>query len=364
MGVTTLRPVAGRTVPHRGARRARHWRVRLPRTLSLLCWLVLAPLAALALARLVAWDGDVLLAEANSLNGLAYVPAWPVLLLAALGRRAVLGGAAALVIVAQLAFAAPEVLAARPLPTWARHAPTIRVFDANVGSDAGNDNMSGFAQTITRHAPDLVTLEEIDPQDFAQLESDGALAPFRYRAYERGRLPWGFGIASRFPLRIEHVLMGGGNPFLVVARLRLAHRILRVWIVHTQAPVASLVQWRSDLEAIAARARTRGLRRLLVVGDFNASWGNAGFNAVLDSGLVDAAAARGEPFAMTWPESRLLPPLVRIDHFLSGSEVALSKIRTLVGPGSDHRALVGEVAISGPAIAPRTGRDRRAVRTR
>lgn len=347
MSVTTLRRTDGRTTPHRGARRACRLRFRLPRTLSLLCWVVLAPLVALGVGRLVAWDANVLFAEANSLNGLAYLPAWPVLLLGALGRRALLCGAAALVVVAQLAFAAPEVLAAQPLPAWTRHAPTIRVFDANVGSDAGNENMSGFAHTIARQAPDLVTLEEIDPQDFAQLKSDGALAPFRYRAYERGALPWGFGVASRFPVRIEHVIYGGGNPFLVVARLRLAQRSVRLWIVHTEAPVASLSQWRSDLAQIALRARTRGLRHLLVVGDFNASWGNAGFNRVLNSGLLDAAAARGEPFAMTWPESGLVPPLVRIDHFLSGTGIALTWLRTLAGPGSDHRALLGEVAVSG-----------------
>lgn len=312
----------------------------------MLCWLILAPLAAVAVARLVAWDGDTLLAEANSLNGLAYVPAWPVLLLAALGRRAVLSGAALVVIAAQLACSAPEVLAAQPLPTWARDAPAISVFDANVGADAGNNNMSGFARAIARQAPDLVTLEEIDPQDFAQLEADGALAPFRHRAYARGTLPWGFGIASRFPLRIEHVLSGGGNPFLVVARLRLPRTTVRVWIVHTEAPVASLWRWRSELDQIAARVRARGRHHLLVVGDFNATWGNAGFNAVLRSGLIDAAAALGQPFAMTWPESGLLPPVVRIDHFLSGSGIALRRLRTLPGPGSDHLALNGEVAIS------------------
>lgn len=343
MGVSTLRTTEQPTTPRR---RARRFSFRLPRALALFCWLVLMPLAALAAARVVAWDGTTLLAEANSLNGLAYVPAWPVFLLAAFGRRALLTGAAALVIVAQLAFGAPEVLATQPLPAWAGHAPAIRVFDANVGSDAGNNNMSGFARTIARQAPDLVTLEEIDPQDFAQLEADRALAPFHYRAYERGALPWGFGIASRYPLRIERVVFGGANPFLVVARLRLGSTTIRVWVVHTEAPVASLAQWRSDLHRIAARAKARGLRHLLVVGDFNASWGNAGFNAVLGSGLVDAAAARGEAFSMTWPESRLLPPLVRIDHFLNGSGLVVRQLHTLPGPGSDHLALFGEVAVS------------------
>lgn len=334
-----------RTGLRRAAGRGRRWRFRLPGPLVVLCWLVLVPLAVLAVARLLAWDANELAAEANSLNGLAYVPAWPVLLLAVLGRRAVLALAAALVVVAQLAFAAPEVLAARSLPGWVARAPTLRLFDANVGSDVGNTDMSGFAGAIERDAPDVVTLEEISPADFARLETNGALARLPYRYELRGAAPWGFGIASRYPLRVEKVLSAGGNPFLIMARLGLAHGVLRLWVVHTDAPPTSVSLWRSDLDRIGATATTTGLARLLVVGDFNASWGNAGFNAVLNSGLVDGAAARGEPFAMTWPQSSWLPPLVRIDHVLTGSDVAVKALATTDGPGSDHRALVGTVAV-------------------
>lgn len=302
-------------------------------------------LGALAVARLVAWDGNELLAEANSLNGVAYLPAWPVLLLAGLGRRRLLAAAAAVLVAAQVAFAAPEVLAARPLPRWAAQAPAIRLLDANVGSDIGNNDMSGFARLIERDAPGLVTLEEIDPGDVAQLETDGAFARLPYRYQLRGAAPWGFAIASRYPFHVDTVLSAGGDPFLVAARLVTGRTTLRLWVVHTDAPPTSVRLWRSDLDRIAARAATRGRSRLLVVGDFNASWGNAGFNAVVDSGLIDGAAARADPFAMTWPQSSWLPPLVRIDHVLTGSGVALRTIATADGPGSDHRALLGTVAI-------------------
>ena len=333
------------TSPRRANRRPRRWTFRLPGVLAALCWLVLALLAALAVARLVAWDGSELLAEVNSLNGLAYLPAWPVLLLAALARRVALAGAAALVIIAQLAFVAPEVLAAQPLATWAVHAPTITVFDANVGSDIGNRDMSGYTRAIERDTPDVVTLEEIDPGDFAQLEADGALDRLPHRYQLRGAAPWGFGIASRYPLHVERVLSAGGNPFLVMAHISLRHVTLRLWVVHTDAPPTSMALWRSDLDRIATSVTKTGLSRLLVAGDFNASWGNAGFNAVLQSGLVDGAAARAEPFGMTWPESRWLPPLVRIDHVLTGRDLAVKTLVTGDGPGSDHRALLATVAI-------------------
>lgn len=344
-GPTEPTEPTGPTGPRASPGPIRRWRLRLPGPVAVLCWVVLAPLAALAVARLVAWDANVLLAEANSLNGLAYVPAWPVLLLAVLGRRGLLAGAAALVVVAQLAFAAPEVLAARGLPGWAARAPTIRLFDANVGSDIGNLDMSGFAQAIEHDAPEVVTLEEISPQDLAALESNGALAGLPYRYEVRGAAPWGFGIASRFPLRVDRVLSAGHNPFLVMATLDAPYGALRLWVVHTEAPPTSVRLWRSDLVRIGTSATATGLKRLLVVGDLNAGWGNAGFNAILQSGLVDAAAARGAPFAMTWPEGSWLPPLVRIDHLLTGSDLAVKAIATTEGPGSDHRALVGTIAL-------------------
>lgn len=321
--------------------------VRLPKLLVGLCWVVLAPLAALAFARLVVGDANELLAEANSLNGLAYLPAWPVLVLAGLGRRALLALAAVAVVAAQLVFALPEILAARPLPNWAGAAVALRVFDANVGSDIGNVDMSGFARQIERDRPGLVTLEEISPSDFAELKADGALAGLRYRYYVRGGAPWGFGIASRLPMRVGQPLRDGADLFLVPARLRVAGTSVRLWVVHTAAPPSSMARWRSDLDRIAARVAARGQSRLVVVGDFNASWGNAGFRAVVDRGLADGAAVRGAPFQMTWPANRLVPPLVRIDHVLTGSGVAVRRIETVDGPGSDHRAVVATVAVRG-----------------
>jgi endonuclease/exonuclease/phosphatase (EEP) superfamily protein YafD len=82
------------------------------------------------------------------------------------------------------------------------------------------------------------------------------------------------------------------------------------------------------------------------VGDFNATWGSKAFRAILDTGMTDGAAARGRAFGMTWSQTkRPLPPVVRIDHVLTGPGVAVTSIRTDVGPGSDHRDLLATVAV-------------------
>jgi endonuclease/exonuclease/phosphatase family metal-dependent hydrolase len=99
------------------------------------------------------------------------------------------------------------------------------------------------------------------------------------------------------------------------------------------------------LADIASRIRARGSSGLLVVGDFNATWGNRGFRAILDTGMTDGAAARARAFDMTWSQTKpVIPPFVRIDHILTGAGVAVTQIRTDVGPGSDHRDLIATVA--------------------
>ena len=113
----------------------------------------------------------------------------------------------------------------------------------------------------------------------------------------------------------------------------------------TMQNAVAFAEWQGQLALIARLVRAHGPTGLLVVGDFNATWGTRGFRTILDTGLTDAAAARGHPFAMTWLQTGFpLPEFVRIDHVLTGGRVAVTRIATGPGPGSDHRDLHATVA--------------------
>ena len=120
----------------------------------------------------------------------------------------------------------------------------------------------------------------------------------------------------------------------------------RLWVVHAVAPMpVSFDEWKGQLHEIYRQLQKTGPNRLLVMGDFNATWGSQGFRQILTTGLVDAAAARARPFEMTWSQTKpVVPPLVRIDHILTGSGVEVTAIETGRGVGSDHRDLVATVA--------------------
>ncbi len=136
------------------------------------------------------------------------------------------------------------------------------------------------------------------------------------------------------------------EPLIVKMTVQLPTGPQPLWVVHTTAPVpASFSMWKGEVADINQQLRLRGAAGLLLVGDFNSTWGNKGFRQILAAGMTDGAAARARPFQMTWSQTKpIIPPLVRIDHVLTGSGVAVTTIGTDNGPGSDHRDVQATVA--------------------
>ena len=161
-------------------------------------WLIVAVLGLVALLRLVAWDSVEPLIVLNALTFFVYLPAWVVTAGALVTRRWWLAAAAALIVAAQLVFVWPELSAAAPVPAWARHAPVVRVFDANI--DMSVEFQAGYARAIEQDRPDLVTLEEFTPSTLQNMAASGVLASFPYRCVSPAIGATGFLIASRLRL--------------------------------------------------------------------------------------------------------------------------------------------------------------------
>ncbi len=350
-------PAAGTGPPS-----AESWPHLVGRFLFWVGWAIVAVLLLVALLRLVAWDDIQLFAWADALGLILYLPAWVIGIGAAVTRKWPLLGACLLVVVAQLAFGLPELTASEPVPAAAAHAFKLRLFDANVTYT--NPSVAGYVPQLRAYRPDLLTMEEITPSDTTQLQSAGVFRslPHTYEIPDTGSR--GFVIASRYPLGPTSVSSTflpeyGQLPFLVRTSLRLPGLTLPLWVVHTTAPVnPGWNLWNVELQQVHQLLEARHPGPLLVVGDFNATWGNRWFRAILGTGLTDAAAARGQPFDMTWSQDLVvLPPVIRIDHVLTSSALAVTTIGTAPGPGSQHRELHATVAVL-PSAYPghRSGR--------
>lgn len=303
-------------------------------------------LGLLALMRFVAWDDAEPLVVVNAMTMFVYLPAWLVAAVAVLSKRWMLLVAAIVIVGAQIAYVSPELLSSKPLPEWTHHASKMRLFDANV--DKSTDFALGYSLAMARDHPDIVMLEELTPAGLQSLIASGALKalPFHCFAPEPGAN--GLLMASRFPMsrcRIHRVLWAGGDtPYMASATLRTHSGPVNLRVVHTLAPLpVSWDEWTTALQAIDRLARTSPTGNMLLVGDFNSTWNNRWFAALLSDGLTDAAAARGVPFAMTWPEGAIVPPFVRIDHVLTGKGLCVTHISTHMGFRSDHHYLTATV---------------------
>jgi endonuclease/exonuclease/phosphatase (EEP) superfamily protein YafD len=311
-------------------------------------WLIVGVLGLVALLRLVAWDSVEPLIVLNALTQIVYLPVWIVIAGALVARRWWLAAAAAIVIAAQLVFVLPELAAATPVPAWARHAPTVRVFDANV--DKSLQFQAGYVRAIEQDRPDVVTLEEFTSPALQSMAASGVLARFPYRCEAPTPGATGFLIASRLRLtgcQVKTVLWNGYRmQYMVTATLWSPGGPVALRVVHTLAPLpAYWREWTSALAAADRSVRADGASNMLMVGDFNATWGNKGFLALLHDGLSDGAAARGKATDMTWPNGAVVPPFARIDHVLTGSRLTVTEIAAEAGFGSDHRFLVASVAV-------------------
>jgi len=317
------------------------FRARLPAAIG---WLIVTPLAVSAGARLAGLD------EASSLlllaDGLTPLLGPPALVTGGIGlqqRRWTLTVLSAVTAGVLLGSALPGVgvpVRVRPRGEWS---PLLRLFNANL-YDA-NPDVGLIAKEILAAAPDLVALQEVDPDGAARLRRSGVLARFPYRVTEIRPGASGIALWSRFPLAESQVQDVGGWP-AISATVVLGARRLRLYTFHVIAPVGEgRARWKAQLRRIDEEIR-RERRPLVVVGDFNATRYHPSFRRLLSDRLADAHERRGRGWATTWPRNRWpLPPVMRLDHVLVSPEVGVRSVREGVGRGSDHRPIIADLVL-------------------
>jgi endonuclease/exonuclease/phosphatase (EEP) superfamily protein YafD len=203
---------------------------------------------------------------------------------ALIARRWWLAAAAVVVVAAQVAFAAPELSAASPVPAWAQQSPSARVFDANL--DSSLVFHAGYVRAIEHDRPDLITLEEFTPQALQSMTASGVLAAFPYRCTAPTPGATGFLIASRQRLAGCQVRTlrwdGYSAPYMVEATWQSPGGPVALRLVHPLAPFpAYWREWTAALAAVGQSIRASGTTGMLMVGDFNATWDSRQFAALL-----------------------------------------------------------------------------------
>ncbi|HHC07885.1 MAG TPA: hypothetical protein ENK55_04125 [Actinobacteria bacterium] len=213
----------------------------------------------------------------------------------------------------------------------------MRILSANLY--AGRAEPKAFGSILDEISPDVVCVQELDPENAAVLADR-----FPHVDLEPRDDVHGAGIAARVPFEAGIV----PTPFrrARTATLRWEEAAIEVVGVHLANPVDP--PWGQT--AAVRRAQVAGIlehvaavSRCVVVGDFNATPRWAAYRAFAEE-LVDLVVEAGVRPPATWGYRHALPRILRIDHAF-GKGVRCTAARTLRLPRSDHDALVVDVVV-------------------
>lgn len=279
--------------------------------------------------------------------------AWPVTcalmivaLLLFLAVRQWWGVLTAVVVVALQALA----LAPLYLPDSHPRGIAVTVLQTNLRFGAGDPG--AVVAAIREHDAGVVTVNELTPESRAKLVAAGidSLLPYSYTIAEPKAA--GTGIWSKYPLTpVRQDDQGYAfRQIWAEAEIPEVGPVMLV-AVHTRPPEKDMSSpgWLTELDTIGRQLRAlRPDVKVIVGGDFNATYDHFAFRQILTGGFADAVDQAGAGWVPTWREGRWYTRLIGIDHVLTRGATATS-LSTEQIYGTDHRALIATVLVPGSA---------------
>jgi endonuclease/exonuclease/phosphatase (EEP) superfamily protein YafD len=230
-----------------------------------------------------------------------------------------------------------------PAPAAGR---TLRVMTANL--HLGRVPAAHLTRLVREHRVDVLAVQELT----ARLADDLDRAGLR-RTLPRatsGFGPLGHGSAVYTRLDATPKRLGGETLNALVAIRGRWPQVgsFDVVVVHPPPPTRKRVErWREDLRRLPG---PDGEGSRILAGDFNATLDHRELRRLLDLGYSDAAADVGSGWRATWPAGGRGMPGVAIDHVLIDESWSARRVTTHGLPGSDHRAVLAELAPRGPRV--------------
>ena len=225
----------------------------------------------------------------------------------------------------------------------------------------GKADPAALVRRIREVGPDVLTLNELNPDELAALREAGLdeILPYSYTlpgliqvGTTELRTACETAIFSRYPLSGQgEFKQPGGGGFINHALTALAQTPwgqVRVVAVHTLAVWTTVLRntgWEYELKLLATLLPLLPREeRVAVAGDFNATYDHADYRALLADGYADAGVQAGAWIVPTW-EQGTAKQLFGIDHVLIRNGTGTG-FRSFPIQGSDHLGVVATVAFA------------------
>jgi len=298
-----------------------------------------------ALVRTLGLDGGYPLVPMIAFTPYAAATSILPLAVALVAREWVVAAVAALALVALVAAVAPRAFGGGETAPASAGGQRLVVMTANLR--LGQANAAAVLALAREHDVDVLSLQELTPAAVRRLDAAGARELLPGRALAPRARAAGTGLLARRPLRLLVEPIPEGRAQLRAALGLPNGEELRLVAVHPYPPVSRKSEglWNEVLRALPdARA---GRHRHVLLGDFNATLDHSELRAVIDRGYADAADATGQGLRPTWPVGRRAYPPLTLDHVLVERSIAVRRVSVHRIAGSDHRAVVAELALPG-----------------
>jgi endonuclease/exonuclease/phosphatase family metal-dependent hydrolase len=311
---------------------------------TVVCWILSASWALVALARLLGWHVDrwPLVMEPAVVPYAALTAVVPIAA-ALVARRWLAATLAAAALVAMVGAVAPRAFGS-PDPV---RGPLVRVMTANLRE--GHADPASVLALARDQRVDVLAIEEVTPRELDRLIAAGLSALLPYSSANPVLVgPSGTALFSRYPLTDA-----GRHPLPdyfveTSATVRVPGAVpVSVNVIHYCAPVdpEQTACWNAGVHSIPP-ATPQGPVRLLM-GDFNMTLDFPDLRKVIATGYRDAADTLGEGLVPTWPYLDSPLPKVTIDHVLADRRIGIDSLSVHPIANSDHRSLVA--ALNFPA---------------
>ena len=202
-----------------------------------------------------------------------------------------------------------------------------------------------IARSIDAANADILVLQEVSPAMIEDLGSHPLLADdYRYRASEPSDDSTGLAVWSRFPISEAAVERLDGSRPLLRTTIDGPTGEFRLGAVHVTPPLSGpdTAAWDRQLGQLAGADASSPA---LLVGDFNATDDHQQFRAILDAGWTDAHGPKGCGLDATWPNERIWPTLLRLDHVLVTDHFEVLAVEVGDNATSDHRPVTATLRL-------------------
>jgi endonuclease/exonuclease/phosphatase (EEP) superfamily protein YafD len=220
----------------------------------------------------------------------------------------------------------------------------ISIYTHNVWWRRGEPD--AIARSIDESQADVIVLQEVSPELIDALGQHPLLADdYRYRASEPSDVDTtGLAVWSRFPISEAAVEVLDPAAPLLRTTIDSPYGQFRLGAVHVSAPISGsgTEAWDAELQQLAGADTSSPA---LLVGDFNASEDHDQFRAILDAGWTDVHGPKGCGLDATWPEERIWPTILQLDHVLVSDHFEVLAVEVGDNATSDHRPVTAKIRL-------------------